>query len=136
VTLIAEIALVTLAAVGVALCVAFLPRPPARRRAASVSAPPATPAQLVGLERLVSNASVNPVHVHAYLRPVLAEIANQRLATHGNSLRGLSEPDGRTLLGDDLWEIIRPGRPFPEDRYGPGLSLPELDVILGRLEEL
>lgn len=135
-TLLAEIALIVLAAVGAAVCIACLPRSRARPPAPGGVAPPAAPEQLLAVERLVSNASASPVQVHAYLRPVLAEVTNQRLAARGRSLRQLSEPAGRELLGDDLWEIVRPGRAFPEDRYGPGISLATLDVILGRLEEL
>jgi hypothetical protein len=136
VTLLVEITLVVAAAVGVAAGVAGLPRASPRGRAPRVSASPVIPAQLLAIERLVSNSRVNAVHVHAYLRPVLAEVADQRLTARGRSLPRLSEPAGRRLLGDELWEIIRPERPFPEDRYGPGLSLPQLDAMLGRLEAL
>jgi hypothetical protein len=31
---------------------------------------------------------------------------------------------------------VRPGRPLPEDRYGPGLSSAELRRLIERLEAL
>jgi hypothetical protein len=43
---------------------------------------------------------------------------------------------GRELLGDGLWDIVRPDRPFPEDRHGPGVAPQELRAMLGALERL
>ena len=71
------------------------------------------------LERLVSMAGSSALQVHAYLRPLLAEIASRRLAARGQSLERMPEPPAGTLLGERLWEIVRPDRPFPEDRHGP-----------------
>ncbi len=135
-TLLVEIALVALAAMGAAVCVARLPRAVGGAQASRSPVPPTAPQQLVALERLISTASATALHAHAYLRPVLAEVAAERLAAHGHSLGRMSEPAGRQLLGEDLWEIVRPDRPFPPDRYGPGVSRPELDAMLAGLERL
>jgi hypothetical protein len=135
--LLVEIALVVLAGVGVAVCVALLPdtRPTGRRRG---PAPPASrPAQLVSLERLVVSSGANgAVHAHAYLRPRLIEIVSHRLAAHGRTLNRMSVAVGRELLGDRLWDLVRPGRPFPDDRHGPGVSSVELEAMLEVLERL
>lgn len=135
VTVLAEILLAAAAALGAAVCIALLPR---GRRPGPARTPPPTgrPAQLEALERLVSSAGASAVHTHAYLRPVLAEIATQRLAVRGRALNALPDPEGRELLGDALWELVRPERPFPEDRYGPGISRRQLDAMLTTLEGL
>lgn len=134
--MLAEVVLVAVAAVGVAVCLALLPEgaPTRRRRAAVVK--PSRPEQLVALERLVVTAGANALHVHAYLRPLLAEIASRRLAARGRTLERMPESVGRQVLGDRLWEIVRPRRPFPEDRDGPGVSPQDLRAMLGVLERL
>ena len=134
--LLAEIGLVVLAGIVVATCVSLLPDPRSIRRRRRVSRPPARPDQLVELERLVSSAGTSAVYVHAYLRPLLVEIASRRLAARGQSLERMSDAAARELLGERLWDIVRPDRPFPEDRQGPGVPPRELRVMLGVLERL
>jgi hypothetical protein len=91
---------------------------------------------LVALEGLVAGSSASALHVHAYLRPLLAEIASRRLAAHGQALERMPESDARRILGDRFWELVRPDRPFPEDRHGPGVSVRDLDAMLEVLERL
>ncbi len=135
-TLLAEIALVVIAGVGVTVCLSRLPDSrPMRRRRPRV-AQTSRPTQLVTLERLVGAAESSAVHAHAYLRPVLVEIASARLAAHGQTLERMPEARGQALLGAGLWEIVRPSRPFPEDRHGPGVSRDELMAMLDALERL
>lgn len=132
----AEIVLVALAAIGLAVCVARLPAvPPARGRRRPAPEPP-RPAQLVELERLAVTAATSAVHAHAYLRPRLAEIAAHRLAARGQALDRMPEASGAELFGDRLWDLIRPDRPFPEDRYGPGVPSQDLAAMLEVLEQL
>jgi hypothetical protein len=76
------------------------------------------------------------VQVHAYLRPRLVEIASYRLAARGQALERMPDAVGRELLGDRLWEVVRPERPFPEDRQGPGVRPQELAEMLEVLERL
>jgi hypothetical protein len=136
VRLVAEIGLIVLAGVAVAACVALLPdaRPTRGRRRAAPA--PARPDQLLELERLVVSAGASALQVHAYLRPLLVEIASRRLAARGRTLARMPDEAARELLGDRLWEIVRPDRPFPEDRQGPGLAPQELRAMLGVLERL
>ena len=134
-TLVAEIALVLLAAIGLGICVALLPGAPLRRRGRPAP-DSARPAPLVALERLVVTAGTNAVQVHAYLRPRLVEIASFRLAARGQTLERMPDAVGRELLGDRLWEIVRPDRPFPEDRRAPGVRPQELAGMLEVLERL
>ena len=134
-TLLAEIAVVVLAGIGLATCFVLLPDgPPAgRRRRKPV---PERPTPLVELERLVVTAGTSAVQTHAYLRPRLIKVASYRLAARGQTLEQMSDATGRELLGDRLWDLVRPERPFPEDRRGPGVAPQELDAMLEVLERL
>jgi hypothetical protein len=135
VRLLAEIALITLPAIGVAVCVIVIPRRGPGGPPRSVRSRP-RPDQLLKLERLVNSAEASTLHTHAYLRPALAEIATRRLAAHGYALDAISADKGRKLLGEPLWELVRPGRPFPEDRHAPGVPGDQIDAMLDVLEAL
>lgn len=135
-SLVAEIALVVLTAIGVAVAIALLPQPPPARLRRAPRFAPSRPEQLVSLERLVAMAGTSAAQVHAYLRPLLVEIVSARLAARGQTLDRMREDLGRRLLGERLWEIVRPGRPFPEDRHGPGVSTGELAGMLELIERL
>jgi hypothetical protein len=132
----AEIALVVLAGTGLAVCVALLPNPRAGPRRPRRASAPAAPGQLAQLERLVITAGTSAVQVHAYLRPRLIEIASHRLAARGQTLDRMPEAVGRELLGHRLWDVVRPGRPFPDDRQAPGVTPQELAAMLEVLERL
>jgi len=136
VRLLAEIGLVVLAGIAVAVCVSLVPDPRSTRRRRRAAPAPGRPDQLVELERLVISAGTSAVHVHAYLRPLLAEIASRRLAARGQTLERMTDTAARELLGDRLWDLVRPDRPFPEDRHGPGVAPQELRAMLGVLERL
>jgi hypothetical protein len=97
---------------------------------------PARPGELAKLEREVALAAGSSFDLHFRLRPVLREIAAHRLATR----RGLALDGGtldvRELLGAELWEIVRPDRLPPDDRFGPGLPLARLHGLVERLERI
>jgi hypothetical protein len=98
--------------------------------------PPARPRELAKLEREVSLAAGTSFDLHFRLRPALREVAAHRLGTrHGLALDGGS-PEVRTLLGAELWEIVRPDRQPPDDRFAPGLPLGRLRGVLDRLETI
>jgi hypothetical protein len=134
-TLAGEIALVVVAAVAAAICIALVPAGSPRSRQ-TAQREPSRPDQLIKLERLAALAASDAMHVHAYLRPLLAEIAAARLAASGVTFDVLEGEAGQRLLGECLWELVRPGRPFPEDRRGPGVSTQELASMLDTLERL
>jgi hypothetical protein len=97
---------------------------------------PARPGELARLEREVALAAGSSFDLHFRLRPVLREIAAHRLVTR----RGLALDGGLlevpALLGDELWEVVRPDRAPPDDRFGPGLPLARLRGLLERLERI
>lgn len=134
--LVAEIALIAVAAAVIGVCLARLPAAAAQRWLRASRPAPERPSQLVDLERLVSKSTVSAVTVHAHLRPLLVEIATRRLAARGNALERMTDPDGVALLGEALWDVVRPGRPFPADRHGPGIPPGELGAMVAVLERL
>jgi hypothetical protein len=73
---------------------------------------------------------------HVRLRPVLREIAVQRLA----SRRGIdldAQPDAAvTALGDEAYELLRPGRLPPERRFDPGVDCETLHRVLDAIERI
>jgi hypothetical protein len=86
------------------------------------------------LARDVALASTSALHFHIRLRPVLREVATHRLRVrYGVELD--SEPArARELLGAAAWDAVRPDRPPPEDRLGPGPSTTDLREIVEELE--
>jgi hypothetical protein len=73
--------------------------------------------------------------VHMSLRPLLAEIAEARL--HARGIDAARDPaDARALLGDPLWELVRPDREPPEDRLARAVELSHVAALLDRLEEV
>lgn len=117
-------------AVGAAAMLYLLPRPARRRRGRGQSRP-LRPADLVRVEHDVA-ARQAAVEVHARLRPLLAEIAMTRLGRRHR----LTPAETQALLGDELWDLVRPDRPWPADPSGPGLSLDQLAQMTDRLEQL
>ena len=105
--------------------------PPRRPRRANQRLP-----ELERTERAVLLSAANAFDVHYRLRPILREIAAQRLATR----RGLSLDDdveaSRTLVGEETWELVRADREEPHLRFGPGLSTARLREVVAALERI
>lgn len=97
---------------------------------------PERPQALEKLERAVALAAVSSFDVHLRLRPVLREIAAHRLAEQRGSDLDRGSPEVREALGDELWDLVRPDREPPDDRFGPGLPLARLSRALERLERI
>jgi hypothetical protein len=91
--------------------------------------------ELDRIDRLVVLGCSNAFDLHFRLRPLLRDLARERLhASHGVELD--REPErARPLLGDDLWEVVRPEREVGR-RDGPGLPQASLAQLVGRLEAL
>jgi hypothetical protein len=93
---------------------------------------PSRPAQLERIERAVTLGTTTAFDFHARLRPLLREVAAARLAR----ARGveLDSPAGRAALGEPAWELLRPDREPPDDRFAPGLAPQELRRLVEQLE--
>jgi hypothetical protein len=139
VSLVAEVALIVVGAIGAGVCLALLAlRLPAGDPVFERGLRPRVrtqtwPAQLVRLERVVEWSGTSALDVHTRLRPVLVEIADARLGRRGLRLDRDAE-EARRLLGPAAWELVRPDRPAPPNRDAPGLRPRELEAALDALE--
>jgi len=69
------------------------------------------------------------------LRPLLVPIVAARLGRRGVDM-ALAPRRAQELLGDVLWEIVRPDRPSAAYRVGEGLTRDDLREAIDRLERL
>ena len=89
------------------------------------------PTRLAGLERMereVTLARASSFDLHFRLLPHLREIATARLERSGKA------PSPETL--GRWWELLRPDRPPPDDRFAPGISEADLRALVADLERL
>jgi hypothetical protein len=92
------------------------------------TAEPAQVSELAKIEREVTLAVGNAYDLHARLLPRLREIAEARLEQTGR--RGGPETLGR------WWELLRPDRAEPQDRFAPGIGAAELRELVADLERM
>jgi hypothetical protein len=93
--------------------------------------PPRRPEELTRLERAVALGVAHAGDLHTRLRPRLRTIAATLLAA-----RGLELDQARSLLGDDLWALVRSDREAPADPFAPGVEPGRLAVAVETLESL
>jgi hypothetical protein len=104
---------------------AFAPSRPTRAR----------PASLARVEREVTLATGTAFDVHFRLRPLIAPLAAGLLLRRGVDVA--RRPDeARALLGPELWELLRPDRPAPDDRTAAGIPLAAVERMVDDLERL
>ncbi len=92
---------------------------------------------LASVEQSLRFGGMTAGDFHARLRPLLAAIAEHRLAALG--IRLDSQRDARRaqqVLGADLYEMVRPDAPIPVDRAAPGVPLPRIEAAVAVLESL
>ena len=75
------------------------------------------------------------VGVDRSLRPLLVPIVAARLGRRGVDM-ALAPRRAQELLGDVLWEIVRPDRASAAYRVGRGLARDDLRTAIERLEQL
>jgi hypothetical protein len=116
-----------------AICAALPPQ--ARRPKAVERAAAGQIEQSDWLERQLRLAQASADELHRHFRPVVVQVAAAQLARkHGVALE--REPARvRALVGERLWELIRPDRPPPPER-GRGLRTEELRRLIAELEDL
>ncbi len=92
------------------------------------------PGSLRRAEDAVAFSVSRAVDAHMVLRPLLRDVAAQRLSAHGVDL----DTDARApvMLGPWAWALLRPDLPEPGDWYAPGLDPAALDRIVEALERL
>jgi len=88
------------------------------------------------MDRVLVLGSADADHAHRQLLPLLRATAAARIAVrHGFELERRPE-EARALLGDDVWELLRPDRPEPRDRHGPGVPHARVAAVIERVESL
>lgn len=98
--------------------------------------PPREPLELLRMERELVLGSADADHAHRRLLPLLRATAAARISSrHGFEL-GRRPDAARALLGDDVWELLRPDRPAPADRHGPGMPRAQVAAVIERVESL
>jgi hypothetical protein len=90
----------------------------------------------IAMEREIEQGMEHAVQAHRRLLPLLRTAAAARLAVkHGVEIE--HRPDvARRMLGDEAWEYLRPDRPEPVDRQGPGLPRDTIAALIERVEAL
>jgi hypothetical protein len=87
------------------------------------------------LRQIVNVLEQSEVGVDRSLRPLLVPIAAARLGRRGVDM-ALAPRRAQELLGDRLWEIVRPDRPPAASRARRGLARDDLREAIERLEQL
>ena len=114
-------------------------RPHARRFEAALRGRPPTvtqPVELLRMERELALGIADATHAHRRFLPLLRAAAAARLESrHGIELDRRPEA-ARALLGEDAWDLLRPDRPEPADRHGPGVPRSRVVALIERVESL
>jgi len=93
------------------------------------------PADLERLERGVDLGVARAEDFHVLLRPALRGLAATLLAARGLDLDRDSERV-RELLGEESWDLLRPGRERPVDPFERGVEPARLRRLVEDLERL
>jgi hypothetical protein len=91
--------------------------------------------QLRQVDEILTAAQVSEFRVDRELRPLFRSIAAMRLARRGVDLDRHRE-EARTILGEELWELVRAERPRASDRFAGGISSAEQRGLIERLERI
>jgi len=94
------------------------------------------PEELLRMDRELVLGSADADHAQRRLLPLLRATAAARIAArHGFELERRPEA-ARALLGEEVWELLRPDRPEPEDRHAPGVPKARIAAVIERVESL
>jgi hypothetical protein len=97
--------------------------------------PPPLIAELERIDRLVVLGAANEFDLHYRLRPLLRQLAGERLYGHYGVDLDRDPGRARQLLGEELWQLVSAEREVGR-RTGPGLPPAELAGHVERLEAL
>ena len=111
-------------------------RPRLRRPARLTRARRRTTPDLAAVDRLLALSVASAEDEHVRLRPLVLEIATQRLADH-TGVRIDAAPDAAAaILGAETWELVRPDRERPSDRRARGIAPDRLRAVIESLERI
>jgi hypothetical protein len=94
------------------------------------------PEEILRMDRVLALGSADADHAQRQLLPLLRSTAAARIAArHGFELERRPET-ARALLGEDVWELLRPDRPEPKNRHAPGVPHDQIAAVIERVESL
>ena len=92
---------------------------------------------LLAMEQVVRFGGMTAGDFHSRTRPVLAAIAEHRLAAFGIRLDDPGDAiRAEDKLGPELYAMIRPGVPMPGDRAAPGVPVEVIERAVDSLERM
>ena len=97
---------------------------------------PERPPELARVEREVALGIANSFYEHYRLRPLLREIAAQRLESRLAVDLDAPSGDARAALPEHAWELLDVERKPPRDRHAAGLPVERLREIVDALDRL
>ncbi len=92
--------------------------------------------ELEKIEREVTLGQATAFDLHFRLRPTLRRIASELLRARRGIDLDTSPEAARRALGDEAWELVRPDREQPLERFGRGIELASLRNVVASLEAL
>jgi hypothetical protein len=122
-------------AVALAASTALELRPPRRRHTPPRARYGEMPLRLRQIVDVLRESEQSELAVDRSLRPLLVPIAAACLGRRGVDME-LAPRRAQELLGDRLWEIVRPDRRSAAYRVGGGLTGDDLRAAIERLEQL
>ena len=122
-------------ATALAAAAALQLRPARRQQPPPRATDPRMPLRLRQIVDDLRESEQSEFGVDRSLRPLLVPIVAARLGRRGVDM-ALAPRRAQELLGDVLWEIVRPDRPSAAYRVGRGLAGDDLRTAIERLEQL
>jgi hypothetical protein len=92
--------------------------------------------ELDRLERDVVLATGSELEQHVRIKPLLRDVVEYRLWRSRGIELDQSPDKAREIVGDELYELVKPGQPDPNARYFRGLDLKALSRVLDQIEAL
>ena len=94
------------------------------------------PPSLARLEQLVALGVASSFDLQYRLVPPLRSTAAGLLASRRRIELDEQPEQARRILGDATWELVRPGRPAPQDRRSRGIAPADLTEVVDSLERV
>jgi hypothetical protein len=107
-----------------------------RRPARLTRARRRTTPDLAAVDRLLALSVASAEDEYVRLRPLVLEIATQRLADHTGVRIDAAPEAAAAILGEETWALVRPGRERPADRRARGISAERLRTVVDSLERI
>jgi len=93
------------------------------------------PVSLGRIEHEVALGIAGSFDLHYRLVPRLRSLAAGLLASR-RTVSLEASGGARTILGEEAWELVRPGRPVPQERLARGIPPRQLERVVDALEAI